>query len=412
MIKQLTSNKKERYIFFMPAGEMQYAAVNFLKSNNFKVILCDANPKAFLKSYADIFLNFDIFDVRKCEKILNQLRKKFNIVGAYTASSDCHKSIAHISDKVGSKLTWTKDISNLCFNKYKARKFLSNLCNQPLFNKISHFNNLKFYEKVYGLREVVLKPLDSSGSRGFQKFKNIHHITKKNFNYTKSYSRSKEIMLEEKISRSKKYVSEVSVEAAYYKKKLKIINIVDRFFISDIDKINNLKFFKKKFLHEGVEIGHVNPSLLPESIILKIRKIYKKIFENFNTKEKLITLKLDILINDKNEPVVLEMTPRTSGGWDSCYSNIIIGGNLLKNLLKYIMGSQSASKTYKELTSYKKIKKRIFVLAVPENKSKNCIGREFFAGNALNLNSSLKNLIKKTLTKFKKGDKIEPINII
>jgi len=403
---------ESKYIFFMPAGEMQYAAVNFLKRHNFKIILCDANPKAFLKPLADIFLNFDIFDIKKCEKKFYNLSKKINIVAAYTASSDCHKSIAHISEKIGSTLTWNKYISDLCSDKHKSRQFLKNLCRQPLSVLVSHPNDLRLCDKDFGLREVVLKALDSSGSRGFQTFKNIHAITKKDFYYTQSYSRLKEIIIEEKVSRSNRYISEISVEAFYYQGNLKIVNIVDRIFANDIKKLDNLKFLRNQNLFEGIEVGHLNPSLLPKSIILKIKKIYKKIFKKLNANKKLVTLKLDILIDDKNEPIVLEMTPRTSGGWDSCYSNIVTGGNLLKNLLLYIMGIHSASKTYNNTLSYDRIQKKVFILAIPSDMSPNCIGRKFFAGDVCNIKIPLQEIVDKSLIKLKNGDKIEPINII
>ncbi len=98
-------NNTDKYIFFMPAGEMQSSTVEFFKHNNFKIILCDGNPEDFLKPQADIFLSFDIFNLDECEKNLDKLINNINIVAAYTSSADCHKSIAHISEKIGSRLT-------------------------------------------------------------------------------------------------------------------------------------------------------------------------------------------------------------------------------------------------------------------------------------------------------------------
>lgn len=396
----------------MPAGEMQSSTVKFFKHHNFKVILCDGNPEAFLKPQADIFLNFDIFNIDECEKNLDKLINNINVVAAYTSSADCHKSIAHIAEKIGSRLTWNKHISDVCGDKHKTRKFLGNICRQPPSMLVSNHDDLSLYYKTFGSKEVVLKPLDSSGSRGFQAFRNMHEINQQDFSYTQSFSKSGEIILEEKISRSKGYVSELSVEAIYFKGDFKIINIVDRVFADDIKKLNNLQFLETLNLSEGVEVGHINPTFLPEHMILKIQNLYKKIFPNLVLDEKLVTLKLDIMIDDKDEPIVLEMTPRTSGGWDSCYSNIITGGNLLKNLLNYIMGIYSASETFNNTLSYEKIQKRVFVLGVPEDNSPNCIGRLFFAGDAAEITASLPELLEKSIIKYKIGEKIEPINII
>jgi hypothetical protein len=277
---------------------------------------------------------------------------------------------------------------------------------------VSNHDDLKLCYKTFGSKEVVLKPLDSSGSRGFQAFRNIHDINQQDFSYTKSFSKSCEIILEEKISRSKKYVSELSVEALYFKGDFKIINVVDRVFVDDIKKLNNLQFLEILHLNEGVEVGHINPTFLPEQMILKIQNLYKKIFPNLVFDEKLATLKLDIMIDETEEPIVLEMTPRTSGGWDSCYSNIVTGGNLLKNLLNYVMGIYSASETFNNTLSYEKIQKRVFVLGVPEDNSPNCIGRIFFAGDAAEITAPLPELLERSITKYKIGEKIEPIKII
>jgi len=405
-------NNTDKYIFFMPAGEMQSSTVEFFKHNNFKIILCDGNPEAFLKPQADIFLSFDIFNLDECEKNLDKLINNINIVAAYTSSADCHKSIAHISEKIGSRLTWNTHISDVCGDKHKTRKFLDSICRQPQSMLVSNHDDLKLCYKTFGSKEVVLKPLDSSGSRGFQAFRNIHDINQQDFSYTKSFSKSCEIILEEKISRSKKYISELSVEALYFKGDFKIINVVDRVFVDDIKKLNNLQFLEILHLNEGVEVGHINPTFLPEQMILKIQNLYKKIFPNLVFDEKLATLKLDIMIDETEEPIVLEMTPRTSGGWDSCYSNIITGGNLLKNLLNYVMGIYSASETFNNTLSYEKIQKRVFVLGVPEDNSPNCIGRIFFAGDAAEITAPLPELLKRSITKYKIGEKIEPIKII
>ena len=57
----------------MPAGEMQSSIVKFFKHYNFKAILWDGNLEIFLKSQADIFLNFDIFDADEHKKNFDKL---------------------------------------------------------------------------------------------------------------------------------------------------------------------------------------------------------------------------------------------------------------------------------------------------------------------------------------------------
>ncbi len=400
----------DKYIIFMPAGEMQSSAVDYLKSIGLKIILCDGNENAFLKSRADIFLCFDIFNIDECKKSLISF-EHLNIVGAFTASADCHKTIAYITDKLRSKATWNTKISDICSNKSKTREFLKDICIQPKSNLIQKFTDIQEISKFYD-KSVVLKPIDSSGSRGFQSFNNVDAITIDDFKYTMNFSRSKKIILEEKIYRSEKYISEVSAEAIFWNNKLKITNIVDRLFTGDIKKYESLGLFDDLNLNEGVEIGHFNPSFIDEPVYLKIESLFWNIFKKLNSQLDLTSIKLDIMINERDEPIILEMTPRTSGGWDSCFSNIVVGGNMLKNLLNYIVDVYSAKEAFEVTYAFHEIKKRVFVLGVPENNSPNCIGRNFYPSQALNKEVSIEKFFKDSVSRYKRGEKIEPVKII
>ena len=396
----------------MPAGKMQEPAIDYIKSKGFKLILCDGDKNAFLKPKADIFLCFDIFDSNKCLNHLQEYKKDLNIVGAFTASSDCHYSISRLAELLNSKLTWDSKISEICSDKYKTRNFLKNLCEQPKFKLLSSFDDLLLSREFGCDTPVVLKAIDSSGSRGFQSFSSIDEISPSNFEYTKSFSRTDEILVEEKLERSEKFISELSVEAIFFQDSVKITNMVDRVFTHDLKKFSILKSLESFNPNEAIEFGHFNPSFLNRDIIKKIKDQFLMIFKSFSSNKDLLTLKLDILIDKHQNPIVLEMTPRTSGGWDSCFSNIAIGGNLQKILIDFLLQQKNEREIFHEALSFSELNKRIFILAVPENNSPNCIGRKFYSSDIMSLHNSAEIFLSTSLNNFNKGREIEPIKII
>ena len=250
-----------------------------------------------------------------------------------------------------------------------------------------------------------MKPVDSSGSRGFKEFKGIDSITNTDFQSTLGKSRTRKVIIEEKISRSISYLSELSAEAIWHDGAVKITNIVDRIFTFDLPKIKPLHQFIGRTSNSCIEYGHINPSLLPGEKIEEIHKLFIKIFEKFNPSS-ITTLKLDILIDQKDRPIVLEMTPRTSGGWDSSYSNIAIGGNLQKTLLEYVTRQKNEIETYEKVSSVYDLTQRICILAAPKSNAQDCIGREFFSGQTHNLKAETDVLVSSALEKMKSGETI------
>lgn len=384
---------------------MQRPAVEYLKSKGFGIILCDAQQNPAIYSLADKIIRADIFNHEDFLDNIIRLKNDYNIISAFTVSADCHYPIAYVAEKLNFRVTWDTNISKICKQKDETRLFLQGICQQPCFITADKFEDIRLNRNILLEKEVVMKPVDSSGSRGFQEFKGIDSITNTDFQLTLSKSRTKKVIIEEKISRSIRYLSEISAEAVWYNDAVKITNIVDRIFTFDLPKIKPLNQFIGHTNNSCIEYGHINPSLLPTEKTEEIHKIFRKIFEKLNPSS-ITTLKLDILIDQKDRPIVLEMTPRTSGGWDSSYSNIAVGGNLQKTLLDYVTRQKNEVETYENVSSVYDAAKRICILAAPKSNAQDCIGREFFSGQTHNLNVKTDVLVSSALEKMKSGETI------
>ena len=399
-------NSKEKAFWLMPGGAMQEPAARYIKSLGLKLIISDGSDNCHLRSLADYFYKVDIFDVQKNLELFNDLKQRFNIVGIFTLAADCHNTIASINE--GNKFfLWDRKTSELCSDKSKTRLFLKDFVSQPEFVTISEYEEISSLRGKFNDKCVVLKVPDSSGSRGFRKFQNIDLITIEDFNSSMQFSKLKFLIIESYIYPTEQFISEVSVEGIWNWSNFKIINIVDRIFPRDIHHFGNI-LDEYKNLNDGIEIGHVSQSLLPNKIIKSIEVLMNQVGKKLNLNNKpLSTLKLDIMLDQDSNPVIIEMTPRCSGGWDSSFSNIILGGDIQKSILNYLIGKYSAEETFNNINKDINYNRKCFVLGHSNSESENCIGREFyysFSGDNIN------KLIVDSLNKRDKGDTIVPIH--
>ena len=124
----------------------------------------------------------------------------------------------------------------------------------PRFFKVDNYDEyIQSVEQFY--KSFIVKPADNSGSRGvyFVYDKNDKHLIKEAYEYSKKFSRSGEIVVEDYMEGP-----EVSVESLSINGKVHVIAITDK-----------LTTGAPNF----VEMGHSQPSCLSESVKKKIEEI-------------------------------------------------------------------------------------------------------------------------------------------
>ena len=151
--------------------------------------------------------------------------------------------------------------------------------------------------------------------------------------------------------------------------------MVDRIFGEDL---SNLKIETGlKYLNTGVEYGHLNPTSRSwaeiELIVGQLQAFINDLAEKSVYKGEAFILKADIYFSS-NGPVILECTPRTSGGWDSSYSSIIRGRTIQEVAIKLSLGEALSSEDLHPLNTSPGF---VAVITDVTEKSVDCLGRNF-----------------------------------
>lgn len=243
------NNKKK--IMILGASVLQLPAILKAKEMGLEVIVVDMDNNAIGFNYADICLKFSTIDIPK----VIVAAKYYAIDAIFTMASDMpmrtvaavvkELNLAGINEENALKAT-DKGLMRECLKEQNVPV--------PLFFKTSrYFDYLNIIE--YLPSKFIVKPADNSGSRGIFLVgdKNNKQNVDYAFNYSKSYSRSGEVIVEEFMEGP-----EVSVETLSIDGKVIVIAITDKITTGPPN---------------FVELGHSQPSQLSHEIQKQIKDV-------------------------------------------------------------------------------------------------------------------------------------------
>lgn len=270
--------------------------------------LCFAWDKgAVCKDVVDHFYPISIFEE---EEILNICRQE-QVVGVVTNASD-------VTAEIASFLTTSLNLHGIdysVFQKIKDKFFVRNRT-RGIFNlnKVTSF----IYEGQSNIPfPCVVKPVTGNGKKGVSFARNMTEFG----NAVEYALREKErILVEEYIEGI-----EISVESISYEGKHYVLQITDK-----------ISSGPPHFL----ELGHHEPSLLPEMVKDKIRNIVPKILAAIGIENSATHIELKV---DKNGNVYLiEVNPRGGGGnISNCLVMLSTGYDYLKGMIEVATGQFS-----------------------------------------------------------------------
>lgn len=391
-------------VWLIAGGEMQVCVAKQIKASGAALILSDRNPNATCRKYADIFLELDTFSVEDHIASSQDVQKKFNITAVLTAAADCHYTVNKLAQHL--KLHHLNpEISMVCRNKTLTRELLRrNGIRQPqtwFVEKLEEAQQITANSKT----SMVVKATDSSGSRGFAVLEQGQSISLAQFENALKNGTSGGIILEEKLIASSSCIAELSVETLWHNGNMYFINAVDRIFGRDIRKFAALSMYKG--LKDGIEIGHINPTnldaVMKRRMIEEIRRCGKVL--GFDKLSGGFILKADIFLTDEG-PVVLELTPRSSGGWDSSGSSLARGANVNGGILHLAKGLAVNLEDWFRYFHFSDIDRKAVVLSHIRPDAEDCIGRKFAIASGYN---SIENLLELALIQLEKGEFIVPV---
>jgi biotin carboxylase len=363
----------KKKILFLGASHHQMPPIIYANNCDYETITCDyikENPghKISHKQYYTSTTNInEVFKIAKKEKV--------DAIIAY-ASDPAAYTQAVVAKKLRLPGNPPESIKILS-RKNLFRKFLkSNKFFTPDFKVFSKFYNFENYLNNIKF-PIIIKPTDSSGSKGVTKIVNLINIRNKFFNALK-YSSSKSVIVEE------------------FKERVGFQIAGDGFVLNGrfIFSCYANEHFNEE-INELLPIGESFPSVINKYLKKKIDRTIQKIFKKL--KIKFGAFNFDIQIINNNKVMIIEIGPRN-------------GGNLIPEVIKYFTGVDLikltvdihlGKKIYK--SSFKKVLNNSYCSYMIHSKVSGYLKRIFF-----------RNIIKKKIiTKniyFNKGDKINRFN--
>ena len=305
-------------LMVLGASELQYAVIKEAQKMGVYVIAVDIDGNSYSRLIADKFINVSVLDYEK----VYEYAKELNIDGIIAYATDLPlRTAAYVAEKMG--LPGLKNhVARTVTDKYLARvKMKEGGVKSPNFIKVNTLNDF-----VKGLDEIegnkIIKPVDSSGSRGVQLINGILSTEEIEglFNRTISYSRESAIIIEEYL-----VGNEISVEALVKNGKTYIIAYTDKY-----------KTAPPLF----VEIGHSQPANLTLEQKYLINSLVLTVVDVLGLDNTL--LHVEIIITSKG-PMIVEVGARAGGDYIvSHLTQLSTGHNLTRYAIKLSLGMQFA----------------------------------------------------------------------
>ncbi len=294
----------KKKLLLLGGSAQQIVAINTAKRLGYETVLCDYLPDNPGQFFADSFYQVSTTDK---EAVLNVARQE-NVSGILAYASDpAAPTAAYVADKLELPGNPYKSVDILC-KKDKFREFLK---------KNGFFTpNAKGYSDVtdalkdladdfYNL-PVIVKPVDSSGSKGVGLISSIDEAADK-IECAISFSRTKKIIIEEYVE---KYGYQIAGDGLSIDGKL-----VFRCFAND--------HFDHKCRNPFVPVAASFPYNMPEEIHRKVHNEIQRLLSLLDMKTS--TYNFDLRIDKDFNVYLMEVAPRD-------------GGNYIPDVIKYATG--------------------------------------------------------------------------
>jgi biotin carboxylase len=372
-------------IWLFAGGAMQRAAVDAIERRGFKLILSDGNADCLQAGRADCFLHLDTFGIAENKQAALEVSKNYDIRAVFTAAADCHETVAEVARLLGLPGI-DPAIARACRYKYETRKILTAAgIPQPRYAIVETLDEAKAALARIGL-PAALKATDNSGSRGFTRLETESGLDEKSFNHALANGTTGRAIIEELLIPLEDEIAEQSVETVWYDGEMRWLNWVDRLFRKDFDLVGH-PWGESANPYESVswavELGHINPARHAASRQAEVETMIRRagLALGMGTQKGGHILKADLMLTTRG-PMILELTPRLSGGWDSGLSTIKRGGDFTDGALGLALGEKLDDAYWKRYFAYRRPETTVAVIAEVKTDAQDCIGREFAWGAA------------------------------
>lgn len=304
---------------------MHIPIIKRMKERNMYVITCDYIPENEGHAYADEAYYDSTTDM---EAVLSLAQRK-KIDAILTFNSDpAALTAAYVADKLhlpGSGYEAVKIMSE----KDSFRNFLKNHgFNVPKFNSYSSWETFKNELDTFEY-PVILKPVDSSGSKGVIKIEGPDNL-ETYFISALSFSRCKRVIVEEYIE---SFGPQLHGDAFVYENNLKFIKLGDHHF--DIS-LNSLVPYSTTF-----------PSIHSAQDMLRVEEEVRRFISLVGFRQGGINIEARISSKDR-KVYLIEVGPRNGGNFTPLVIQYATGYNFVDAAINSALGSRYLEQTLKE----------------------------------------------------------------
>jgi biotin carboxylase len=370
-------------VWLIAGGAMQRPAAEKIKALGYALILTDGSSSCALRPMADEFVHLDTFDMAGNSARADALKTRYDIRAVFTAGADCHETVAVLARHLGLHGI-DPAIAHLCRFKNLTRERLRGKgIPQPLLLEASSHEQALTAAAQVGF-PIALKATDNSGSRGFSRIERKEDLTRAGFQRARDNGTTGIVIVEELLLPQPGTIAEQSVETVWYDGQMGWLNWVDRLFRKDFDSVAppwNAADDPYRDISWAVELGHLNPAEHGLQVRQEVEALVRRAGEaiGMGAQKGGHILKADIMLTTKG-PMILELTPRLSGGWDSAHSTPERGADFIGGALHLALGEKLDESIWRNYFTYREPERRIAVLAQIRQDAQDCIGREFAWG--------------------------------
>ena len=315
----LNNTKEKRKLLLLGGSAQQIVAIETAKRLGYFTVLCDYlsdNPGQY---HADRFYLVSTTD----KEAVLEVAKKEKVSGVIAYASDpAAPTVAYVSEKLGLPGNPYESVDILC-NKDKFRSFLQ----ENGFHTPSAKGYASEAEALQDLKNglfclpVIVKPVDSSGSKGVGRIDNLTEAKDK-ISYAMSFSRGKRIIVEEFVEKLGYQIAGdgLSVDG----------KLVFRCFAND--------HFDAKCRNPFVPVAASFPYNMPSEIHETIHAEIQRLLTLLGMRT--CTYNFDLRINKNYDVFLMEVAPRDGGNYIPDVIKYATGIDLVEYAVKSSMGEE------------------------------------------------------------------------
>jgi biotin carboxylase len=259
------------------------------------VVVSDRDPEAPGFAFADSCIIADVYGPAETASAAERFNRKIRkIDGVICVAADAPITTATVAAKLGLPGISVETAELACDKLSMKRRFKECDVSVPWFAEISTVHELQRIAIERG-NNLVIKPVDSRGSRGVQRIAQVADLAKA-YELARSHSPTQRVMVEEYLDGP-----QVSTESVVVDGRCHTPGFSDR-------NYEYLDTYAPFFIENGGDL----PSHLPQDIQAKVKNLVAQAAAALGVTSG--TVKGDIVVHN-GEPYVIELAARLSGGF-------------------------------------------------------------------------------------------------